>query len=424
MSLMNYRSLVSKMTLLKIISVILVLGGCASQPSYYQPQDQPVTPEPVVMDQLTSVSNIEVEELGNSIRVIINGSEPLTYNVTQMEFPLRFVVDVAGAQLDAPSEDIPVDKGVITEIISSEIEKDGETTTRIEIGLNTYTAHYEVLPLGNALLIDFLRPRFIKKADNVIDFAISDDRDFVRVDILADGTIEDYNSFDLDEPTRLILDFPGLKTLLTVKEKESSSSLLKKVRCREHPDYFRVVLDFPMTDLPPFQVVPTTKGMAVFLGSGFEEKKAELTAIASSSPVTKEQGPPAPTETEEAEFQPEGKESPTLMLKAEKMENEEEESNDPSAETAPLESGSEASSPGTTTDESSPAEPVQPQEETSKPSHEMAEEAPEEQQTLEETPSEEPQPLIDFLRPRFIKKADNIIDLAISDDRDFVRVDI
>ena len=196
MSLMNYRSL--KSILLEILLVIFVLGGCASQPSYHhQPQEvrpvQPVAvPEPVpepVMMQLASISNIEVTEEGDTIRVIINGTEPLTYNFTQVEFPLRLVIDVTGARLDAPVGVIPVDKGVITEINPSELEIDGETTARIEVGLNTYMAHYEFLPSGNDLFIDFLRPELMKEAEHVIDLAVNEVGDYIQVDI---PTTEDY----------------------------------------------------------------------------------------------------------------------------------------------------------------------------------------------------------------------------------------
>jgi len=270
MSLMNYRSL--KLTLLEILLVIFVLGGCASQqPSYHQPQEvQPVAvtepvPEPVA-SQLASISNIEVTEREDTIRVVINGTEPLTYNVTQMEFPLRLVIDVAGARLDAPAERIMVDTGVITEINPSELEVEGETTTRIEVGLNSYMAHYEFLPSGNDLFIDFLRPQLMKEAEHIVDVAINEGEEYVQVDVVADGTIDEFNSFGLEDPSRLVIDFPGLKALVPVTEKESSSALLKKVRYGEHAEYSRIVLDCPLPELPPFQVVPTPKGVTVFLG--------------------------------------------------------------------------------------------------------------------------------------------------------------
>ena len=105
MSLMNYRSL--KSTLLEILVAIFVLGGwCAiPQPSYAQEAQPVAVAEPeAVTSQLASISNIEVTEGEDTIRVVLNGTEPLTYNVTQMEFPLRLVIDVEGARLDAAAE--------------------------------------------------------------------------------------------------------------------------------------------------------------------------------------------------------------------------------------------------------------------------------------------------------------------------------
>ena len=395
MKIINYQSLEFKPILLLILLVILALGGCTGQPSYHQPQPQQVqpvvvpepVPEEVTAHHLASISNIEVKEQeDDTIRVIINGSEPLTYNATEMEFPLRLVVDVEEARLDMPTAGIPVEKGVITEITPLELEKDGKTTARIEVELNSYMAQYKVFPSGNNLYIDFFRPQSVKKANNIIGLSINDVGDFVQVDILADGTIEDYNSFDLEEPARLVIDFPGLKTLMPVKEKECSSPVLKKVRWGKHPDYLRVVLDSVSNELPPFQVVPTTKGLTVFLGSGFEKEKERLVAMAPSSPVTKEEEPTESTGKELAELQSQKKEPAMLLTKVEK-----EPASDLSLETASPESKPGKSISTQSSAEPSASDPTPPPEEPLQPSQEkMSEETPEQQQAPEADVVEKP----------------------------------
>jgi len=339
MSITMYRNLVSKSILPNILLAVLIVAGCASQ-AHYQSQVQPVTTESAsdpATSHLAAISNVELEEKADSIRVIIKGSEALTYAVTQKEFPLRLVIDIAGASLEAPDKNITVNKLGITEIRLSELKVSGEPATRIEIELDNYSAKYEIIPSENDLFIDFSTPPQVQPpemANNIVDIVINEAPAFVQVDIVADGKIKDYNFFDLAEPSRLVLDFPKIDTLLPVKEKASSSPLLKKVRYCKHPDYLRIVLDSPLTDLPPFDIISISKGVTVFLGSGFEEKREELITTTPSFPLTEEQKPAISTETAKAGAQ---EESAAVSANSEKMEKEEEESIAPPSEAPSLE---------------------------------------------------------------------------------------
>jgi len=310
MSLMNYRGLVFK-RIFEILAVVLLLGGCATQP-------QPVTQQPsgaisegvTTPQQLAIVSNIAVEEKEDAVRVVIKGSAPLTYEVTQAESPLRLIIDVTGARLAIPAEPIPVSKGVVSEIVPSELEKEGKNFARVEIAMNN-TAHYEVLPTENDLWIDFPTPLpAVKKAEKVFDVIIDDtNKDYAHVDVIADGIIESFNSFNLSKPTRLVIDFPKLTLLASVKERVSAGSLIKKVRLGEHPDYMRLVFESSLSELPTFEVVPTAQGATIFFGTGFEKKKSQVMSMTpsaaqasgslASSPETKSEEALSEVKTEE-----------------------------------------------------------------------------------------------------------------------------
>ena len=282
MSLMNYRDLVFK-RMIQILSVVLILGGCASQPKRDTQQPEAVQGAGTTQQQLALISNIEVEEKADAVRVVIKGSAPLTYEVTQAESPLRLIIDVAEARLAISGEPIPVSKGIISEIVPSELEKEGKKCARVEIAMNN-TAHYEVLPTGNDLWIDFPKPLpAVKKAEKVFDVIIDDtNKDYAQVDIIADGTIENFNSFNLSKPTRLVIDFSKLALLASVKEKVSTSPLIKKVRWGEHADYVRMVFESPLNELPTFEVVPTSQGATIFFGTGFEGRKSQLMSMTPS----------------------------------------------------------------------------------------------------------------------------------------------
>jgi hypothetical protein len=105
---MNYRELVFK-RMIQILSVVLILG-CASQPQQVASQPEAVQgAETTTQEQQPAlISGIEAEENETAVRVLIKGSAPLTYEVTQAESPLRLIVDVAGAQLAMPGEPIRV----------------------------------------------------------------------------------------------------------------------------------------------------------------------------------------------------------------------------------------------------------------------------------------------------------------------------
>ncbi|MBN2467827.1 MAG: type IV pilus secretin PilQ [Deltaproteobacteria bacterium] len=304
MSPTTYRNLVSKSILLPIF-ILLLIGGCASQ-SPYQSQSQapapsPATPvsEPQVV-QSASIAGIAVEEQEDSLRVIIKGSEPLTYTVTQMEFPVRLVVDVTGARLEVPTETVSVNKMGITEVWPSEMELSGEPATRIEIGLSTYAANYEVVPSGNDLVINFApssageSPAQI--AQNIVDVLIDHTGNSTTIDIVADGTIEDYNHFVLGQPTRLVVDFPGLAALLPFAEKESESPFIEKVRYGNHPDFLRMVFDAPFTDQLPYQIAARSRGITIMIGAELDANDTEPITMASVSP-DQEQAPAQPAES-------------------------------------------------------------------------------------------------------------------------------
>jgi type IV pilus secretin PilQ/predicted competence protein len=289
MSVKSLRILVSRSFWITLVALPLfsLVTGCASQQGPApgaQSTASDTVPEAVTASQGPSISLIEAEEGEGSLRVIIKGSTSLTYNVTREEFPPRLVIDVAGAALTMPVDPISVHKGAVTEIKPSQVEVGGEKTARVEIGLATGAAQYEVIPAGNDLVVNFSGGEPAKPASSVTDFSIADAGTYVQVDITADGTMSNFTSFELDDPTRLVLDFPGLASAVPVKEKKAPGSLLKRVRCGQHPDRFRVVFESPATELPFSKVVPTTSGATVFFGTGFEGQSQTVATAVPASP--------------------------------------------------------------------------------------------------------------------------------------------
>ena len=73
------------------------------------------------------------------------------------------VIEVPGAQLDILTTRVAVFRAGITEILASETGEAGQPTARIEIGLDTDTENYQVVPLEKDLYISFPKPAFSPK---------------------------------------------------------------------------------------------------------------------------------------------------------------------------------------------------------------------------------------------------------------------
>lgn len=113
-------------------------------------------------------------------------------------------------------------------------------------------------------------------ASTIVDARVETAESYVRVDIIADGRIENAEQFSLSSPTRLVVDLPNLAAALPEKQKSCDSALLRKVRFGEHPGYIRCVLESPQAELGFYDIVYHAQGISIFLGSGFEEASSGL----------------------------------------------------------------------------------------------------------------------------------------------------
>ncbi len=279
-----------RMATFAVLLVILLLGGCTGQPGYYV-GGKTGTPEtysePLEAVDVVSITNVGFEDQEDLVRVVISGSGPFRYNIGKTESPRGVVVKIPGVRLDAATNHVPVYHAGITKIVASEEEDAGEIATRIEIGRDTHTDDFQVIPRGNELYINFQKAiarepdvvaneeqpalEAVLMATTVLDSVVDDSGDYVQVDIVADGKIEDFRHFTLTDPTRLVLDLPAMRSGLTATRKECNSDLLSTIRYGVYPDHVRVVLDCAGEELPSYQVASHAQGLRIWIGSGFEE---------------------------------------------------------------------------------------------------------------------------------------------------------
>jgi type IV pilus assembly protein PilQ len=107
------------------------------------------------------------------------------------------------------------------------------------------------------------------------------------IHLKSDGALEAAETFTLDDPARLVVDLPGMKSSVAKERIDVSSGHVNRVRVGGHADKVRVVLDGgDVTD--PFQgrrVMPVASGLLVALGSG-PAVDAAVAAASASMPTS------------------------------------------------------------------------------------------------------------------------------------------
>jgi hypothetical protein len=225
---------------------ILLITGCASS--------QKVESLPTVVSQ-NLVKNVAIEDTDEGKRIIIEAEGPLPYTFFRIiPQPLKLVVDIPQTEL-APgvTPTLSVDDEVIKEIVAIQQDEDVE----ISIYLNKLVK-YRFQKTGDFLYVDMGKqspllaqereelkilkeiPPAVQEEDitkplapaqNLVDVAVdTSQKDRVILRLKADGKLGDYNTFDLQKPTRLVIDLWKVKRKFSNKSVSVSSPYLEKVR--------------------------------------------------------------------------------------------------------------------------------------------------------------------------------------------------
>ena len=205
-----------RMTVCTVLMMLLVLGGCSGQSPYYAagvPSEPEPYSEPPASFNAAAVTSVGFEEQEELVEV----QEETSYE------------QKAGGSEEA----------IVSDIVAEETEEPASDEA-------------------------------VMAATTVLDAVIDDHGESVEVNIVADGTIEDFRHFPLGDPTRLVLDLHEMKSGVGSSKKECTSAVLSSVRFGEHAEYVRVVLDSPKEELPHYELASHAKGLRVWLGSGFE----------------------------------------------------------------------------------------------------------------------------------------------------------
>jgi hypothetical protein len=292
----------NKKTILFNLSAVMIalLLGCASN------KDLGVFPP-----ESKRITDIVITENSESLFLTIKGNQPLTYTVIKQASP-------NGVLFQFPATALGIGKGIYSlpeyEIISfikaSENVADNTTTSLIFVALTRDTP-YNLTPDKDGLKVSFSKatkiskgaeppkqasakkpePKAIQKkvpepeetqkkvpepgaiqktmpsATLLTAVTVKSGNDSIVVNVDADGLIKEYQSFTMNQPARIVLDIPNVKSQFdTEKRIAVDSKWVKRIRYFGHPGKLRLVLETHSDYLSKYRIDPTETGLLIQVG--------------------------------------------------------------------------------------------------------------------------------------------------------------
>ena len=289
------------------------------------------------------VVDVLVESSEGMSRVTLVGPDAPVFTAFQQSAPDRVVIDLANVQAGAFTEAVSVYDGLVEEVrVEPLMEGDAEAMTRVEIWLAA-PVDYEVMPSAEGLVIELAavdgtmegesgwgeaaeEDPWTAPADDA-EMALADGQDengswmsgmddlgemgdlggdpapapaapatvLSAVDaravgegsmiyLRADGSVESAVSFTLEDPARLVIDLPEMKSEVAADRVEVASAQVARVRVGAHADKVRVVVDGGSAAAPfdGRRVIPVATGLLIALGEdpALDEEMAEVSGMA------------------------------------------------------------------------------------------------------------------------------------------------
>jgi type IV pilus assembly protein PilQ len=292
--------------------IIVLLLGCASQ----QTADES-------MSESNRISNLTIKIEPEAIILKIEGKLALTYTAEKQVLPMGVVLQFPDTQLElARRIYLPPDNEIISSIKADEKIEGKKTTARIFIAFKK-DASYKLaadedglavtFPLTSALASAPLKdaepqskivekkpepeqksePEVIPEnrptANYLKTVTATPLENKIAVEVKADTTINDYKSFILDRPPRIVFDLYNLKSPYKKEQTVSvASPWVKRIRHFAHPDRVRLVLETHKSYLSKYSALPNDTGLLIHVGNTHAaSNKASQTASDATSGTQK-----------------------------------------------------------------------------------------------------------------------------------------
>ncbi|MCJ7500095.1 type IV pilus secretin PilQ [bacterium] len=302
-----------------LVVFALVASGCAAPKSQMRSSVEEAA--------LASVTSVTGEELPDRVRLNIEGTTTLAYTVFRLSEPLRLIVDLADTDITGLGELITVDLGNVATVSPIQFDEVAGRIGRLEVSL-VELWDYETSRSDNTIIIDFLKPVTVSEetpqADEMLSAQPASEEppvevveleltsggetggaqgdtmaegtaaaaaqvqedlppagfinsvlfveagDGLTVEFVADGTVSEYLTMDLSDPTRLVLDVQNVAKGFAPSRIPVEMGGVTNIRVGEHYDQnkLRFVFDMEGDHVPPYVVESVGSGLVLRIGEG------------------------------------------------------------------------------------------------------------------------------------------------------------
>ena len=266
------------------------------------------------------ISSVEVQELDGVTRIVLRGAEDPIYTAFKREDPPRLIVELPDVEFSGIDSPLRVNNGVVNDVTLGAFgdPRVALSMARVTVAL-AQDVEYELMPEGDELVIE-LRPvgaaqttaeggsslngaatpaALAPAEDLAVETAETTDPAPTQTEdapaapapsrilkvraaengvyVEADGAIDNIDSFTLDNPSRLVVDFWGVDSKVWPDKWDVDWPNVTRVRVGKHADKVRVVLDL-RSPLSSHGVEPASDGVHIHMNAEAAADAADDTA--------------------------------------------------------------------------------------------------------------------------------------------------
>ena len=313
--------LTKRCTLLLLFMVWIVTAtGCAT-PTGSPPPEEAVKEKPEIVPHV--LRDIRVSDKKVLLKLIRSGSRSINYTGFKLIDPLRLVVDLFGTVADRVPSPLVVEGEIIGKVETIEFVHESQPVTRVEIGLNRDTAYLMDQAQDEIWVTFYTDPQLIgateaqgepivhpkveepipetktgqaaettqpleeepmapaqpiaeesvAPASKVLDIQQTVFGEDLDVYIIGNGRFDNYNTFVLHDPPRLVLDLFGARSTEVKDALILDGPWVRWIRVGLHSNKVRVVFDLihALKAEVPYQITLEEDRLVVSFkpGSGF-----------------------------------------------------------------------------------------------------------------------------------------------------------
>ena len=286
--------------LLLFVAWIVAATGCAT-PTGSPPPEEIVKEKPEIVPHV--LKDIRVTDKKILFKFMRSGSRSINYTGFKLIDPLRLVVDFFGTVADGLPSPMAVEDEIIGKVEITEFVHESQPITRVEIGLNRDTAYLTDQAQDEIWVIFFTNPQLIgtkeaqgepnvhpgveeslpeiktgqtaetpqpfeeepvtpaqpiaeesvAPAGKIFDIQQQASGEDLDVYITGNGRFDNYNTFVLPDPPRLVLDLFGVRSTEVKDALILDGPWVRRIRVGLHSNKLRVVFDLihaPQAEVP------------------------------------------------------------------------------------------------------------------------------------------------------------------------------